>query len=139
MDKLPRVRPENVLILKYYSFENYFLNPKVMVKVGVVESENVFYETLLEKWKEYLYRMKSGRRLVEILGCELETAADIKRHMEEIRIYLRGHNLFDIFYGRYKEKENELLKRYIELAPKEDFEDIFKALERFPYFEGRRQ
>lgn len=139
MDKLPRVRPENVLILKYYSFENYFLNPKVMVKVGVVESENVFYETLLEKWKEYLYRMKSGRRLVEILGCELETVADIKRHMEEIRIYLRGHNLFDIFYGRYKEKENELLKRYIELAPKEDFEDIFKALERFPYFEGRRQ
>lgn len=139
MDKLPRVRPENVLILKYYSFENYFLNPKVMVKLGVVESENVFYETLLEKWKEYLYRMKSGRRLVEILGCELETAADIKRHMEEIRIYLRGHNLFDIFYGRYKEKENELLKRYIELAPKEDFEDIFKALERFPYFEGRRQ
>ena len=30
---LPKVEPKNVLILKYYSFENYFLNPKIMVKV----------------------------------------------------------------------------------------------------------
>lgn len=58
--------------------------------------------------------------------------------MEEIKIYLRGHNLFDIFYGRYKEEETELLKRYIDLAPKEDFRDILEALERFAYFESRR-
>ena len=48
LDKLPRVRPENVLILKYYSFENYFLNPKVMAQLGIVESEEAFYEILLE-------------------------------------------------------------------------------------------
>ena len=29
VDHLPRVAPKNVLILKYYSFENYFLNPSV--------------------------------------------------------------------------------------------------------------
>lgn len=138
MDKLPKVRPENVLILKYYSFENYFLNPKVMTKLGIVESEEAFYEILLEKWKEYLYRLKSGRHLTEVLGREPETAEDIRQHMEEIRIYLRGHNLFDIFYGRYKEQETELLEKYIELAPREDFQDIFAALERFPYFESRR-
>ncbi len=138
MDKLPQVRPENVLILKYYSFENYFLNPKVMAQLGIVESEEAFYEILLEKWKEYLYRLKSGRHLTEILGFEMESTKDIKRHMEEIRIYLRGHNLFDIFYAKYREQEKELLERYIELAPKEDFQDIFAALERFPYFEGRR-
>ena len=45
-DKLPRVKPENVLILKYYSFENYFLNPRVMAGLGVVESEEDFYQTL---------------------------------------------------------------------------------------------
>lgn len=138
MDKLPRVLPENVLILKYYSFENYFLNPKVMAQLGVVESEDAFYEIFLEKWKEYLYRLKSGRHLTEVLGCDLESAEDVKKHMEEIRIYLRGHNLFDIFYGKYREQEKELLERYIDLAPKEDFADIFAALERFPYFEGRR-
>lgn len=139
MDKLPKVRPENVLILKYYSFENYFLNPKVMAQLGIVESEEAFYETLLDKWKEYLYRLSSGRHLTEILGRELETVEDVKLHMEEIRIYLRGHNLFDIFYGRFKDRETELLERYIDLAPKEDFQDIFEALERFPYFESKRR
>ena len=138
MDRLPKVRPENVLILKYYSFENYFLNPKVMARLGVVESEEAFYETLLEKWKEYLHRIQSGRHLTEILGHDLECVQDVKEHMEEIRTYLRGHNLFDIFYGKYKDQETELLERYIDLAPKEDFQDIFSALERFPYFESRR-
>lgn len=138
MDKLPRVRPENVLILKYYSFENYFLNPGVMAQLGIVESEEAFYETFLEKWKEYLYRLKSGRHLVEVIGRDLESVEDVRKYMEEIRIYLRGHNLFDIFYGRFRDQEKELLERYIELAPKEDFQDIFDALERFPYFECRK-
>lgn len=138
MDKLPRVRPENVLILKYYSFENYFLNPKIMAQLGIVESEEAFYGILLEKWKEYLHRLKSGQHLTEILGQDLETVEDVRRHMEEIRIYMRGHNLFDIFYGKYKEQEQELLERYIDLAPKEDFQDIFAALDKFPYFESRK-
>jgi len=138
MDKLPRVRPENVLILRYYSFENYFLNPKIMSELGVIPSEEAFYEILLEKWKEYLHRISSGRHLAEVLGRGLETVEDVKAHMEEIKTYLRGHNLFDIFYGRYKEQETELLKRYIELAPREDFKDILEALEKFPYFESRR-
>lgn len=30
VDHLPRVTEKNVLILKYYSFENYFLNPAIM-------------------------------------------------------------------------------------------------------------
>lgn len=139
MDRLPRVRPENVLILRYYSFENYFLNPKVMTQLGVVESEEAFYQILLEKWKEYLHRITSGRHLREILGKDLETADDVKQHMEEIRTYVRGHNLFDIFYGRYKEEEAELLKKYIDLAPREDFRDILEAMERFPYFESHKK
>ncbi len=139
LDKLPRVGPENVLILKYYSFENYFLNPQVMAQLGIVESEEAFYETILQKWNEYLHRITSGRHLTEILGHGFETVQDVREHMEEIRTYLRGHNLFDIFYGRYKEQETELLERYIELAPKEDFEDILAALEKFAYFESRRE
>ena len=139
MDRLPRVRPENVLILRYYSFENYFLNPKVMTQLGVVESEESFYQILLEKWKEYLHRITSGRHLREILGKDLETADDVKQHMEEIRTYVRGHNLFDIFYGKYKEEETELLKKYIDLAPREDFRNILEAMERFPYFESHKK
>lgn len=138
LDKLPRVRPENVLILKYYSFENYFLNPKVMAQLGVVASEEEFYRIFLEKWKEYLHRIKSGKHLQQVIGGNLETTEDVKLHMEEIKTYMRGHNLFDIFYGKYRENEMEILNRYIELAPREDFADILDAMERFVYFESKK-
>ena len=68
MDRLPRVTRENVLILKYYSFENYFLDPKIMEKIGVIKSEDDFYEILLKKWNEYLYKLKSGQHLTEMLS-----------------------------------------------------------------------
>ena len=138
MDKLPQVRPENVLILRYYSFENYFLNPGIMASLGIIESEEAFYEIFLEKWREYLHRIISGRRLTAILGQDLTSVEDVKTHMEEIRTHMRGHNLFDIYYGRYKNEETALLERYIELAPREDFRDILEAVEQFPYFESRR-
>lgn len=124
--------------VKYYSFENYFLNPRVMAQLGVIPSENAFYEIFLDKWKEYLHRIRSGKVLREIIGKDLETIEDVRSHMEEIRIHMRGHNLYDIFYGRYKE-ETELLTKYIEMAPREDFADILDAIEQFLYFESRKK
>ena len=35
--------------------------------------------------------------------------------MEEIRIYMRGHNMFDCFYGRFKKEENEWYNVFIRL------------------------
>ena len=137
-DRLPRVMPKNVLILHYYSFENYFLNPEIMYQLGVIPSVEAFYEIFLEKWKEYLYKIKSGRHLQAVIGRNIETVEDVKAHMEEIRIYMRGHNLYDIYYGRYREQENELLTRYVELAPREEFADILDSIDRFIYFESRK-
>lgn len=139
MDKLPKVRRENVLILKYYSFENYFLNPKVMVKLQIVESEREFYEILFQKWKDYLHRLKSARKLMEVIGRDFTSPEDMERHMEEVKIHLRGHNLYDIFYGKYRNRETELLKRYIDLAPREDYQDILSAIEQFIFFHSRRK
>lgn len=136
-DKLPRVTRKNVLILKYYSFENYFLNPEIMAKIGVVRSETEFYRILYAKWKEYLHRLKSGQRLREVLGRDFMSEEDLKEHMEEVKVHLRGHNLFDIFYGPYREREQELLKQYIALAPRQEFADILEHIERFSYFENR--
>lgn len=138
-DKLPRVRPRNVLILKYYSFENYFLNPMVMTELGIVESEEHFYEILWKKWNEYLFRLKSGKNFSEAIGGPPGCLNDLKAHMEELKIHVRGHNLYDIFYGRYKKREKELLKKYIDLAPKEDFSDILCAIDRFMYFDSRKK
>ena len=139
IDTLPRVLPRNVLILKYYSFENYFLNPEIMVKAGVLDSEEEFYQILFRKWKEYLRNIKSGRKLREVLGRDLKSEEDLKAHMEEVKIYLRGHNLYDIFYGRYKKNEEEILRKYIELAPKEEFKDILDSIDSFIYFENRKK
>lgn len=139
VDRLPRVTEKNVLILKYYSFENYFLDPRVMAQIGILESEEQFYEIFLEKWKEYLHRLKSGQRLKEVIGRDLETTDDVKRYMEEIKIHMRGHNLYDIYYGRYKENEREILSRYIDAAPREDFADILDSIDRFIYFESRKR
>ena len=136
--QLPRVTRKNVLILRYYSFENYFLNPQVMTALGIVESPEAFYKTLYEKWREYLYRIRSGRHLREMLGRDFTGPEDMKAHMEEIRIYLRGHNLYDIFYGPFKKREQEILREYIRLAPREDFEDILGAIDQFIYFDSRR-
>lgn len=139
IDKLPRVQRQNVLILKYYSFENYFLNPEVMAQIGVVESVDEFWEILFAKWEKYLYRIKSGIHLVEVLGKDIQSVSDLKEHFEEFKIYMRGHNLYDIFYGRFKEQETELLRRYLELAPEEDFKDILDAIDSFDYFDSRRK
>lgn len=139
IDKLPRVRRQNVLILKYYSFENYFLNPKVMAQLNIVKSEEEFWEILFAKWEQYLYKITSGHHLVEVLGKEITSIDDLKTHFEEFKIYMRGHNLYDIFYGRFRERENELLQKYLELAPREDFRDILDAIDAFVYFDSRKK
>lgn len=137
VDHLPKVTRKNVLILKYYSFENYFLNPEIMSKLGVIESEDAFYEILYDKWREYLHRIKSGVHLIQMMGRDFTSPQDMKEHMEEIKTYTRGHNLFDIFYGRYKKEEKDLLKKYIEIAPRDEFSDILDAADSFIYFQSK--
>ncbi len=138
IDKLPRVSRKNILILKYYSFENYFLNPAVMAQIGVVKSEEEFWKILLEKWKKYLWKLPSGKRLTKVLKKKIATVTDLKEHFEEFKIYMRGHNLYDIFYGRFRAEETELLRRYLELAPREDFADILDAIDKIEFFESRK-
>ncbi len=137
---LPNVEPKNVLILKYYSFENYFLDPKVMAQIGVIKNEEEFYDILYKKYKEYLYKLNSVKRMLRILNIRIRSREDIRQNLENIKIYVRGHNLFDIFYGRYHGgDEQRILKKYIDAAPRETFEDIFDAIDSFVYFENRKK
>lgn len=137
---VPRVEPKNVLVLRYYSFENYFLDPNVMSKIGVVKSEEDFYNILYSKYKAYLYKLPSMKRMVKITGTRIRSKEDLKANMENIKIYVRGHNLYDIFYGRYKgDSEAEILKKYIDAAPREVFANILDAIDSFVYFENRKK
>ena len=111
-----------------------------MAKIGVVKSEEDFYRILYGKFREYLNKLTSVKHMEKVTGVRIRSEADVKAHMEEIRTYVRGHNLYDIFYGRYKgAKEEEILRRYIDEAPRETFADILEAIDRFVYFENRKQ
>ncbi|MBP3339580.1 MAG: AAA family ATPase [Lachnospiraceae bacterium] len=136
---LPNVQPKNVLVLKYYSFENYFLDPKIMAKIGVIKDEDEFYTTLFKKYKDYLYKITSFKRLIRTQNIRINSKEDIKNNMEAIKIYVRGHNLFDIFYGKYRNDEQEIIKKYIEAAPRETFKDILDTIDSFVYFENRKR
>lgn len=135
---LPRVTERNVLILKYYSFENYFLFPEVMAQIGVVKSVEQFYDILWAKYQEYLYRLNSVKWMQSRLHFKIKSRQDMIEHIEDIRIYVRGHNLYDIFYGRYKKQENEILTKYIEAAPRSVFADILSKIDNFVFFDSRK-
>lgn len=138
-DNLPNVQPKNVLVLKYYSFENYFLDPVIMAKIGVIKHEDDFYNILFQKYKDYLYKLPSFKRLVRTQNVRINSPKDIKTHLEEIKTYVRGHNLFDIFYGRYRHNEDEILGKYIDAAPRDNFKDILDTIDSFVYFENRKR
>ena len=136
---LPRVQEKNVLILKYYSFENYFLDPDVMTEIGIVKSRRHFFNILYKKYREYLYRLSSVRLMEQKTGIKIRSKQDLENNLETIKIYVRGHNLYDIFYGRYKgEQENEILIRYIQKAPRKVFEDILDTIDKFVFFESKK-
>lgn len=135
---LPRVTEKNVLILKYYSFENYFLFPEIMAKIGVVKSVDDFYDILWKKYNEYLYKLSSVKNMQAKCSFKVKSRQDLITHIEDIRTYVRGHNLYDIFYGRYKKNENEILTRYIDEAPREVFKDILDKIDSFVYFDIRK-
>jgi putative ATP-dependent endonuclease of the OLD family len=137
---IPRIKPENVLVLKYYSIENYFLNPTIMTQLGIIQNETEFYHRLFVKYQQYLGNLKSGRNLLQKTGIDIGTEDDVRKHIEVIKTYIRGHNLFDIFYGKFRTKQEQMdvLKRYIDLAPREEFKDILEPIEQFVFFDNRK-
>lgn len=67
-----------------------------MAQLGIVESEQEFIR-FSGKMERVSSPDQQWEKLTEVLGKNLETTEDVKTHMEEIRIYMRGHNLYDIF------------------------------------------
>ena len=51
-------------------------------------------------------------RCPEIAFHETMTMEYIREHLEEIRVCLRGHNLYDIFYGRWQERNDRIKGRH---------------------------
>ncbi len=105
---------------------------------AVIGNYEIGEEDFLEDYPNIEIRVSLKIQEEDLKRFHKKKTEDVKAHMEEIKIHKRGHNLYDIYYGRYKEQETELLTKYIEIAPREDFEDILTSIEQFIYFESRK-
>lgn len=47
-----------------------------------------------------------------MMGRDFTSPQDMKEHMEEIKTYMRGHNLFDIFMEDIKRRERFIKEIY---------------------------
>ena len=107
---------------------------KMEWKEGMDKKPHFFWDSDVAKWIEGVAYILKKRD-----APELKAKADaIIDNIENIRIYVRGHNLYDIFYGRYKNNESEILNKYIEAAPREVFGDILDKVDGFVYFNSRK-
>ena len=81
---------DRILILSYSSLENYFLYPKILVEIGIVRSEDDFYEKIdnhIKRNEETIkkavaFMIKQEKYIVEP-GSATVTAA-IMEHRERI-------------------------------------------------------
>lgn len=105
---------------------------------AVIGNYEIGEEDFLEDYPNIEIRVSLKIQEEDLKRFHKKKTEDVKAHMEEIKIHMRGHNLYDIYYGRYKEQETELLTKYIEIAPREDFEDILTSIGQFIYFESRK-
>ena len=105
---------------------------------AVIGNYEIGEEDFLEDYPNIEIRVSLKIQEEDLKRFHKKKTEDVKAHMEEIKIHMRGHNLYDIYYGRYKEQETELLTKYIEIAPREDFEDILTSIEQFIYFESQK-
>ena len=103
---------------------------------AVIGDYEIGEEDFLEDYPNIEIRVSLKIQEEDLKCFHKKKTEDVKAHMEEIKIHMRGHNLYDIYYGRYKEQETELLTKYIEIAPREDFEDILTSIGQFIYFES---
>ena len=111
-----------------------------MTKIGVVGSVEEFYDILWKKYTDYLYKLSSVKKMLAQRNIKIESKEDLKKYLEDIRIYVRGHNLYDIFYGRYKgAKEKKILQQYIDVAPRDTFKDILDTVDDFVFFNSRKR
>lgn len=61
-----------------------------------------------------LIQTRSTKRLIKNYNLRINNKNDLKQNMELIKTYVRGHNLFDIFYGRYRgDAQIEILKNIL--------------------------
>ena len=79
---------------------------------------------------------KSGVHLIQMMGRDFTSPQDMKEHMEEIKPICGVIICLTFFMEDIKRRER-LLKKYIEIAPRDEFSDILDAADSFIYFQSK--
>lgn len=131
-----------VLILKYSALECYFLNPDILLKLGVITDKNDFEVTInnyvednKEKIKRYIkeHNHKNNGRIAQLIE-EIDNT-DPKNKIEIIKTNVRGHDLFELFNPHLQEK----LRDYVGKTTEEDFRELINFLDNLNYFKQRKK
>lgn len=131
---------ERIMVTNYSSLDCYFLNPNILVELELVRNEEQFYskiERLLESERvkiEKYFSEKNSEERVRYIKDQLFNETDISQKLEDVKRYVRGHDLFGLF-GKLKYKTQE----YINLSSEEDFNEILTHLEKLTYFRDNKK
>jgi len=138
VDFKKRMEPRT-LVLTYYSLENYFLNPIIMEKIGVIKNKSDFCDKISnflirEKSKIVKYiqdnNPKDNERIARLEDL-IYRNCPIMDKIEDIKKYVRGHNLLGIF-GKIN------IRKYLENASEDDFAEILDHLNNLTYLKENR-
>lgn len=76
--------------------------------------------------------------MLEKLNITIETRQDIIDNMENIRNMLEDTTYMTYSMEDIRARKKCNSKAYIDAAPRENFDDIFDAIDNFVYFNNRR-
>lgn len=123
-----------ILILEYYSFENYFLNFSILNKLWFSLDKNKFLINFFKKHWDYIQQnLKEDNWTQTKLNLD-----NIKTDLEKTKTYIKWHLIYNFLIDNFKniwEKTSFDIK-FIENSTYNDFKQIINFFDNQQFFEN---
>jgi len=144
----------HILVLKYSSLENYFIDHRILINMGIIQSKEE-YVNLLKKFieenrkdiEEYWEKKKNEDKDLNIESYRQQLFSDNlseDEFIENCKRLIRGHDLYNYLWDKLIRSSDELRRRfsnkerydsaYINSASWETFAEILNFLSGLDYF-----
>ncbi|WP_416198793.1 MAG: AAA-15 domain-containing protein [Sporanaerobacter sp.] len=140
-DECPDNIEEKILVLDYSAFDNYFLEPEILIKMGIIkdidqysEKINKHINTNKTRIIEYIKNNNSESRASELIDL-IYRDCEVLEKIEDIKKYVRAHELFGEFGGKLKYGTSE----YVEFSNEDNFSEIIDFLDTADYFKYKKK
>ena len=147
----------HILVLKYSSLENYFIDYDVLMNMGIIQSKDEYIKLLkqfIKENRENIEEYWKKKKNIEDKDLNIESyrqqlfSEDISddEFIENCKRLIRGHDLYDYLWDNLIRSSDELKRRfgskerydsaYINSASWETFAEILDFLSSLDYFKG---